>query len=228
MKKLLLAALAAMMCGSVSAQSIYSKYSECPEGAVDLGIVMVQEDGTTYRVFWGTCNIGAGSPEEVGDFFAWGEVEPKDNYNWDNYKLADKYIIPDRGSYIGPAMRLDLEDDVAHVKLSGNWRMPTMGEWLALMKQCDWEYETAGKHGGYRVRSRENPENSIFLPIGGMRFVDELFDYGDEPSAHYWSSNVLLGNTLSAWSFSFNKLIISPYQNASYRHYGFSVRPVSE
>ncbi len=36
---------------------------------VDLGL----PSGT----LWATCNIGAESPEECGDYFAWGETEPK-------------------------------------------------------------------------------------------------------------------------------------------------------
>lgn len=35
---------------------------------------------------WATCNVGASTPEEYGDYFAWGETEPKREYNWSNYK----------------------------------------------------------------------------------------------------------------------------------------------
>ena len=42
---------------------------------VDLGL----PSGT----LWATCNIGAASPEEYGDYFAWGETEPKATYNWE-------------------------------------------------------------------------------------------------------------------------------------------------
>ena len=45
-----------------------------PEGAVDLGLVITREDGSRYRLFWAKCNLGASSPEERGDFFAWGET----------------------------------------------------------------------------------------------------------------------------------------------------------
>ena len=235
MKKLFITLMAALIGGAAFAQSIYTKYTDCPEGAVDLGIVMTHEDGTTYKVYWGTCNIGANSPEETGEFFAWGELEQKATYEWSNYAFADtsmtvmtKYHVPEPDKYIGPAMRLDLEDDVAHARLQGTWRMPTMGEWMALQNQCDWVYEKNGKHGGYRVTSRENPENSIFLPIGGMMFNDVLFDYGGDPYANYWSSNVCLNTSTSAWYFTFSRLIFSKAQGANYRYYGFNVRPVAE
>ena len=48
---------------------------------VDLGL----PSGT----LWATCNIGAASPEEHGDYFAWGETKPKDAYNWENYKYCN-------------------------------------------------------------------------------------------------------------------------------------------
>ena len=37
-------------------------------------------------VMWATCNIGANSPEEFGDYFAWGEKETKDEYTPKNWK----------------------------------------------------------------------------------------------------------------------------------------------
>ena len=47
-------------------------------GYVDLGL----------SVKWATCNIGAINPEEYGDYFAWGEVEPKEVYDWSTYRYA--------------------------------------------------------------------------------------------------------------------------------------------
>ena len=38
-------------------------------------------------VKWATCNIGASCPSESGNYFAWGETEPKNEYTWDNYKF---------------------------------------------------------------------------------------------------------------------------------------------
>lgn len=58
-----------------------------PEGAADLGIVCnyrvkAKEDGTfvgewsPHRIFLAKCNLGAEKPQEFGDYYAWGEVEP--------------------------------------------------------------------------------------------------------------------------------------------------------
>ncbi len=45
---------------------------------VDLGL----PSGTK----WATCNVGASSPEDYGDYYAWGETETKSSYNWSMYK----------------------------------------------------------------------------------------------------------------------------------------------
>ena len=50
---------------------------------VDLGL----------SVKWATCNVGATKPEEYGDYFAWGEVEPKEHYDWSTYKFGSRYNL---------------------------------------------------------------------------------------------------------------------------------------
>lgn len=233
MKKLLFAFVSALIGISAAGQSIYTTYTECPEGAVDMGIVITREDGSYYNLYWGSCNIGAESPEQCGGFYAWGEIEEKETYTWENYAFGQapemkKYVVADVNNPWGPAIRLSLEDDVAHAKLGGKWRMPTQGEWLALLEQCDWVYEKIGDVDGYRITSRVNPENSIYLPIGGSKYNDVLYKYGDAPYASYWSSSLCLNENNFAWYITFNKRILSKDQGAAYRFFGFNVRPVSE
>ena len=38
---------------------------------------------------WAACNLGASTPEEYGAYFAWGEIEPKQTFEWNNYKLGN-------------------------------------------------------------------------------------------------------------------------------------------
>ena len=38
---------------------------------------------------WATCNVGAETPEDYGDYFAWGEIETKSNYTWSTYKWIE-------------------------------------------------------------------------------------------------------------------------------------------
>lgn len=45
---------------------------------VDLGL----------SVKWATMNVGAAKPEDCGYYFAWGEIEPRTEYNWTTYKYC--------------------------------------------------------------------------------------------------------------------------------------------
>ena len=122
---------------------------------------------------WATCNVGASDSEEYGDYYAWGETEPKDVYEWSTYKYCrgrektfTKYCTESEYGTVDNKTRLDPEDDVAHVKWGGNWRMPTEDEWLELAKECTWTLITLNGTKGYCVKNESNG-NSIFLPAAG-------------------------------------------------------------
>lgn len=94
---------------------------------VDLGL----PSGT----LWATTNVGAIAPEEYGNYFAWGETESKDTYNWSTYKWCNgtynsitKYCTNSRLGVSDRKTILDPEDDAAHVNWGGYWRMPTKEE----------------------------------------------------------------------------------------------------
>jgi hypothetical protein len=101
--------------------------SAVPSGAVDLGITMKGSGGTTYKLYWADSNLGATSPEGNGDYYAWGEVNPKTNYSWSTYKWSNgasnkliKYCPTGKQSYWDGSgspdgkIVLDPEDDAAH------------------------------------------------------------------------------------------------------------------
>ncbi len=46
--------------------------------------------GLPSGTLWATCNVGADSPEDYGDYFAWAEVMPKSVYDWDTYKYSNE------------------------------------------------------------------------------------------------------------------------------------------
>ena len=98
---------------------------------VDLGL----------SVKWATFNVGATSPEDYGDYFAWGETETKEEYTWENYKWCNGtvYKITKYNATDGKTI-LEPEDDVAQVLWGGNWRMPTIEEQTELREQCIWTW----------------------------------------------------------------------------------------
>ena len=174
-------------------------------------------------VKWGRCNIGAASPEEYGDYYAWGETKTKDVYSHNTYTYYNNGKYVDLGKDIsGTAF------DVAHVKLGGTWRMPTNVEWSELLSYCKWNYIKYNGINGCLVISKSN-NNSIFLPAAGYRDYDKLLDA--DKNGHYWSSS-LCDFIYDAWGLYFvsdgGQYIDSRTYNQRYRSYGLSVRAVCE
>ena len=167
---------------------------------------------------WATCNVGANSPEEYGDYFAWGEVEPKTTYNLDTYKYYDgsnftKYTGSDKTV-------LDPEDDAATANWGGAWRMPTKAEQDELRTKCKWDWTTQNGVNGYNVTGPNG--NSIFLPAAGYMGEGTLYDAGSRP--YYWSNWVEPGQPDFAYGFDLGFVTI----NSNRRCTGRSVRPVCQ
>lgn len=195
----------------------------CPSGAVDLGL----------SVYWGTTNIGAINPEDYGDYYAWGETEPKESYSWSAYKFGTsssglffKYNTISSYGSVDDKTVLEPEDDVASVKLGGKWRMPTDAEWTELRTKCTWTWTT--NYNGTGVKGQivtATNGNSIFLPAAGYRRDTKLYDAGSY--GYYWSSSLNTDKPSIAWYVNFNSGTVRR-RDYGYRSYGQSVRPVSE
>ena len=170
---------------------------------VDLGL----------SVKWATCNIGAESPEDYGDYFAWGETEPKATYTEGNCKTMDKNIGEISGN---PAY------DAATANWGGSWRMPTYDECQELVDNCTWTWTTQNGVKGYKVKSKKNG-NNIFLPAAGYRDGSSLHDAGYR--GYYWSSS-----PSEEWYFAY----YFAFESSEYfyawdnRFCGSSVRPVTK
>ena len=110
---------------------------------VDLGL----------SVKWATCNVGADRPEDAGDLYSWGETETKRSPL--TYKFSDgqggltKYDGTDGKSVLDP------EDDVAHVKWGGTWRMPTSDEISELIENCTWTWASVNGEIGFLITSNK-------------------------------------------------------------------------
>lgn len=145
------------------------------ERIVDLGL----------SVNWANCNVGASSPEEYGDYFAWGEVEPKDYYSLNNYKYYYNGKFADIGSDISGT-----ECDAATYNMGNAWRMPTEAEYDELINKCEWKFVTYRRKRGWKVTGPSG--NSIFLPVAGY-MLDDWNDYASI-EGFYWSSNITDNN----------------------------------
>ena len=198
--------------------------------------------GLPSGVLWATCNVGADSPEDYGDYFAWGETDPKDSYDDDTYKWmtdgmsswkgVNKYTLADgridavwynsNGEFIGDNKTiLELSDDAANANWGGDWRMPTREDQEELHTQCTWTWTTQNGVNGYKVTSKTNG-NSIFLPAAGSRFDSDLYAAGY--IGYYWSSSLSTYSSYYACGLDLNSDYVGRGYN--YRDYGQSVRAV--
>ena len=169
---------------------------------------------------WATCNVGATTPEEYGDYFAWGEVESKATYNWDTYKYyGGSNVTKYTGNY---KTVLDPEDDAATANWGGAWRMPTEEEQDELREYCTWTWTSQNAVYGYKVTGTN--DNSIFLPAAGCMGAGTLYSAGS--SGYYWSSSLYSGNPYCAYYVNFNSDYVGWYSND--RFDGRSVRPVCQ
>ena len=130
--------------------------------AVDLGL--------PSGLKWAACNLGASRPEEYGDYYAWGETEPKEKYSWETYKFGtdfvlSKYVTDPAYGAVDHKTLLDPEDDAAVVNLGGSWRMPTEAEYDELISKAIWTWTSRNGVSGYLVTGSNG--NSIFLPAAG-------------------------------------------------------------
>ena len=198
--------------------------------AIDLGL--------PSGLKWASFNLGASKPEQYGDYYAWGETEPKGDYSWSNYKWCmgtrtsmTKYCSNSEYGYNGftdDKTVLDLEDDAANVNLGDKWRIPTEAEWDELITSCSWEWTSVNGVSGRKVTGPNG--NSIFLPAAGRRY-STYFDCEDE-YGFYWSSSL----DSSPYNFHCYARYVDFYpadsggvekQNFD-RYIGFSIRSVSE
>ena len=162
--------------------------------AVDLGL----------SVDWSSTYLGASTPEGYGDYYAWGETEPKTEYKWSNYKWAKptdsdpniykltKYsMYADWGyhGFVDNKKTLDPEDDVAHAKLGGSWRLPTEPEIKELASGCTWETKEVNGVPCLVGTSKQNGK-TITLSIAGY-FEGNSKVYVNEILG-FWVNQVLL------------------------------------
>ena len=187
-----------------------NELSDCIE-AVDLGL----------SVLWATCNVGASTPEDYGDHFAWGETKPKGSYDWDTYKFGNIVNLTKYNNVDG-LTTLALEDDAAAVNWGGYWRMPSVAEMEELFDNCTWTWTTQNGKNGYRVTGRNG--KSIFLPIAG--FMSGNSCIGEGVNVGYWTNELASSDDISLGaSISLSKMN-KIKNNSFFRYRGYSIRPV--
>ncbi len=127
--------------------------------------------GLPSRTLWAAANLG--EYDKKHSYYAWGELYEKDIYDWAHYKA-----YPQKGLVKG----LDLAHDVAHKSWGGNWRLPTLNEFLELFHEC--KVNWCSKPYGCLVTGPNG--NKIFLSAYGNRKGAYLNDFNHQ--GNYWVS----------------------------------------
>lgn len=209
--KLLTLTLVAMMaapimtgCGNHGKEYLGHEY-------VDLGL----PSGTK----WATANIGGGQDDTANDYYSWGESETKEHYYIDTYRWAD--------GYKAGKTAIDEDDDVAHVKWGGKWRLPTKEDFAELedtLHNTTWIPSPYKGHVSWIVRSKRN-NRSIRLTALGYRNRDKL----EQDSIGFYlgatigdTDGMNKANTFTCMGFSKDTIKIGDAGG----YFGYSVRPV--
>ncbi|MBD5360457.1 MAG: hypothetical protein HDR87_07075 [Bacteroides sp.] len=179
---------------------------------VDLGL----PSGTR----WATCNVGASSPQDNGNYYAWGDITLKEMYDEKSSQTSgeDKNQLFAKG-IINIVDNLHSKSDVAYVQWKYPWRTPTKADFAELLKYCTWSWDKQMDKDGYKITGPNG--RSIFLPAAGYTDGKKLIMNGING---YWSSTISEGR-YKAFSLDFTNGEKYIYDN--YRYIGLSVRPVT-
>ena len=240
---------------SVAARTNWGGYTD---GSADMGFRLalggpryepeMVDLGLPSGLKWASFNLGATRPTEMGNYFAWGETEPKTSYNWSNYAFIQsgqsdewhigKYTIEDGysndgswyddGVFVGDGRRvLDMEDDAARTLWGDEWRIPTPTDWQELRDNCDisWVYASNETDGisSLIVTSRENG-NSIYLPAVGYFNTNGLVN-ANSYTYYYQTNTIGYRSSYSTAAYMGNTYL--EISNSYERYRGYNIRPVS-
>lgn len=186
--------------------------------------------GLPSGTLWATCNVGAATMYNYGDYFAWGGIHPKGSYNWSTYLYCNgaedqltKYCFDSIFGYDGYTDNLTTlqpEDDAATANWGAGWRMPTQEEWQELFTNTVGSGMIINGVDGWLFTASNG--NGLFLPFAGYRSYGTHFKAGS--SSYSWTSTLHNDNPGYAWP-----AISHPsesYLYTMFRYYGLTVRPV--
>ena len=175
---------------------------------------------------WATCNIGADTPEDYGDYFPWGEtsLEGRDSYSWQTYLYGgDTMETMTKYNASDGQMELLRGDDAATVNWGSMWQMPSKAQLDELLND---EYTTRNlttQEGvkGLKITSKGNG-NSIFLPAAGYLRESGSLEFGNQ-YGFYWSRTRCADSNWFACRLHFTSSVAT---SDIWRFYAQSVRPV--
>ena len=176
---------------------------------VDLGL----PSGT----LWASCNLGATNVYDPGNFYAWGEVQTKTSFVWDNYldvsideqqvKLTKYCNNPNYGlnGFTDNLTQLQLEDDAVYYDnetYEQLWQIPTTEQFKELILNTNkklvrikdnnpqvWAIE-------FKNKNQDLSTEILYIPIYGAK-MNEII-YPNNNTTQLWTSDINEANPLEA------------------------------
>lgn len=187
--------------------------------------------GLPSGLLWAKCNVGASNPSDYGEYYAWGEISPKSEYYWLNYKWTKdseisltKYNTKSKNGIVDKKVHLDLSDDAASQNWGEPWRIPRAKDYEELIKNCTEELVTYSGTRCLKLTSKING-NSIYLPAAGAKESRRTFLSGE--NGCYLSADLNQDNPAYIWFLDFGSVNSSAFLNKNGQRYGaYSIRPV--
>ncbi len=204
--------------------------------------------GLPSGTIWADRNIGANSPEDYGNYYAWGETSPKSDYSWATYFDAldsngdafKTYFLYDKNFNKGKISIVGTDRDAALRNWGNSWLMPTGPQVEELFDECTWKWTKRNGKNGYLITGPNG--NSIFLPASGFMHRRTLNEKGK--SCNYWCGDLYISKDRyeqmleferkpDMWSSTTYATSILgeenfTYKSEIYRRRGHSIRPVAK
>ncbi len=189
--------------------------------------------GLTSGNVWATSNLGVEDQYAYGDYYAWGELEPKNDVSMFtrlNYRFYDadaseytKYCEYDNKT------TLQMSDDPIRKEMQGSWRMPSEDDFQELIDECTWKWVNDGEHVGALATGPNG--NTIFFPAGGHLSPGVGTNLYIGAFGYYWTKNLAYGLEHSASIMRIGADVVNngkkrPRIQSDERFHGVNIRAV--
>ncbi len=171
--------------------------------------------GLPSGLYWATCNVGAETETDYGNYYAWGETTTKSSYNNNNSTWYGEYHSGD----------LTPSEDAATANWGEGTRMPTYDEMRELKNNCTWEWQNNYNNTSVNGFLATGPSGqSVFFPAAGYRNGPDLSNAGSY--GYYWTSSPYSGSGYFSCELAFYSGEV--HTSNSHRCNGQSVRAVCQ
>lgn len=193
-----------------------------PEGYVDLGLPSGK--------LWASCNLGASTETEYGDYYMWGSTTPNTDtpcdwvhapFNNGANDFDETYFNAHKDEWLDGDV-LKTEYDAVYQVTGGKAHIPTKEDFEELISNTTNIWTTINSINGYLFTSKANPRNKIFIPASGYRLASRFLDLGT--GTHTWGASLNVSEPYGSWDLDFSEIGIG--LGSSDRYCGCCIRGV--